>query len=139
AAQEAAPRTVFALPPADADQGQQAAQAQQGSPAGQAEAVGQAAAPGPVPVPAQGAAGNAPLDENRHDAAPHDQSADHTPPQPHPTDAPTGRRRRVAEPQPVPNGGVPAQEQGPGHAGQAQGAPAGQQPVAAGQQPVAAG
>ncbi|MFC9888246.1 response regulator [Streptomyces pilosus] len=87
AAQEAAPRTVFALPPAEADQGEET---------GQAEVVGQ-----PVPAAANGAAANggAPAGEGRHDAVPHDQADDHTPPQPHPTSAPTGRRRRaVAQP-----------------------------------------
>ncbi|BFO22866.1 hypothetical protein SHKM778_92540 [Streptomyces sp. KM77-8] len=77
AAQEAAPRTVFALPPAEADQEQQA---------------------GPA-AEAAGAAGHAGADEGRHDAVPHDQADEHTPPQPHPTSAPTGRRRRaVAQP-----------------------------------------
>lgn len=79
AAQEAAPRTVFALPPAEADQG-----AQEG--------------PVPVPLPGPAASGDA-LHDGRHEAVPHDQSDDHTPPQPHPTSAPTGRRRRaVAQP-----------------------------------------
>ncbi|RSM97494.1 PAS domain-containing protein, partial [Streptomyces sp. WAC 01420] len=94
AAQEAAPRTVFALPPAEADQA---------VPAGQAEAVGQAAQPG-----AGGAAapGDVMADHGCHDAVPHDQAGDHTPPQPHPTSAPTGRRRRVAAP-PAEAGQVP--------------------------------
>ncbi|MDT0395517.1 response regulator [Streptomyces edwardsiae] len=72
AAQEAAPRTVFALPPAEADQEQQAGPA--------AEALGHVGA-----------------DDGRHDAVSHDQADDHTPPQPHPTSAPTGRRRRAAQ------------------------------------------
>ncbi|MCQ9134720.1 PAS domain-containing protein [Streptomyces hilarionis] len=76
-------------------------------------------APGPAPVPAQapipaqagaplqtavpaavhGVAGDTATDRGRHDAVAHDQSGDHTPPQPHPTSAPTGRRRRaVAQP-----------------------------------------
>ncbi|WP_030609189.1 PAS domain-containing protein [Streptomyces fulvoviolaceus] len=90
AAQEAGPRTVFALPPADADR-----------PSDDADEAGQV----PVPVPGQAAApangllqvpGQAvPVDDGRHDAVPHDQSADHTPPQPHPANAPTGRRRRA--------------------------------------------
>ncbi|MFJ7136303.1 PAS domain-containing protein [Streptomyces fungicidicus] len=90
AAQEAAPRTVFALPPAEADQEQPAGQ--------QAEAVGHAGA-----------------DESRHDAVAHDQAEDHTPPQPHPTTAPTGRRRRAMARPAQPDGtnaqapGVPAQ------------------------------
>ncbi|MFF9200492.1 PAS domain-containing protein [Streptomyces sp. NPDC014986] len=84
AAQEAAPRTVFALPPAEADQGQQAPQTGQ---AGQAARAGGAGAV---------ASGDALVDHGRHDAVPHDQADDHTPPQPHPTSAPTGRRRRAA-------------------------------------------
>ncbi|MET4661195.1 PAS domain S-box-containing protein [Streptomyces sp. PvP037] len=90
AAQEAAPRTVFALPPAEADQEQPAGQ--------QAEAVGHAGA-----------------DESRHDAVAHDQAEDHTPPQPHPTTAPTGRRRRAVARPAQPDGtnaqapGAPAQ------------------------------
>ncbi|AYL36957.1 PAS domain-containing protein [Streptomyces fungicidicus] len=90
AAQEAAPRTVFALPPAEADQEQPAGQ--------QAEAVGHAGA-----------------DESRHDAVAHDQAEDHTPPQPHPTTAPTGRRRRAMARPAQPDGtnaqapGAPAQ------------------------------
>ncbi|MFF7641816.1 PAS domain-containing protein [Streptomyces canus] len=162
AAQEAAPRSVFALPPADADRpadgtdpagpaGLTQVQAQAPAP-GQAQVqlhvpgqvAGQGHLPGQVPVPGQGqmpgqgqlpgqipAPGHAqvpanvqvpgPLqapaapvpanglaqphpadvhgDEGRHDAVPHDQADDHTPPQPHPTTAPTGRRRRaVAQP-----------------------------------------
>ncbi|MCX5247285.1 PAS domain-containing protein [Streptomyces sp. NBC_00201] len=177
AAQEAAPRSVFALPPAEADrasEGTQGTEATQGtvpSPvpapvpvqaqaqaqaAGlvqapvQAQIPGQALVPGQVPaqgqvpgqalvpgqVPAQGqvpvpvpvesavpvqsqvpgrpqvparpqlpgqdvqeGSGDVQADDGRHDAVPHDQSGDHTPPQPHPTSAPTGRRRRaVAQP-----------------------------------------
>ncbi|MDT0403089.1 hybrid sensor histidine kinase/response regulator [Streptomyces edwardsiae] len=84
AAQEAAPRTVFALPPAEADQEQQAG-------------------------PAAEAAGHAGADDGRHDAVPHDQADDHTPPQPHPTSAPTGRRRRAVAQQAE---GTPAQAPG---------------------------
>ncbi|MFJ8466343.1 PAS domain-containing protein [Streptomyces swartbergensis] len=119
AAQEAAagPRPVFALPPAEADQ----APAGQAGPAGTAD-QGQQVAPGGVPghgqVPGQGqgavgvpgsaAVGDAAAEEGRHDAVPHDQSADHTPPQPHPTSAPTGRRRRAVAAQPAEGGGVQA-------------------------------
>ncbi|WP_406437768.1 PAS domain-containing protein [Streptomyces sp. NBC_00631] len=93
--QQAGPRPVFALPPADADRA-------------------------PEPVAAVEEAG----DEGRHDAVAHDQAEDHTPPQPHPTNAPTGRRRRAvgqpaAEHTPaVPDGSpvptVPAQAAAPG-------------------------
>ncbi|MFJ9148795.1 PAS domain-containing protein [Streptomyces sp. NPDC102270] len=139
AAQEAAPRSVFALPPADADRpadgteatgpGEVQVQAQgqiplpghisgqaQGQVPGQVPVAGPgqvpgqgqlpghmqapapvppaAPAPAPTPVPANGHG-----DDGRHDAVPHDQADDHTPPQPHPTNAPTGRRRRaVAQP-----------------------------------------
>ncbi|WP_210592188.1 PAS domain-containing protein [Streptomyces sp. GESEQ-35] len=107
AAQEAAPRAVFALPPAEADRAP-------GSPAAQA----------PVQVPAPGVSGDALMDNGRHDAVPNDQSEDHTPPQPHPANAPTGRRRRAvaqpaAEPAGTPAQGVPAQQGVPVQAGQA--------------------
>ncbi|MER5789093.1 PAS domain-containing protein [Streptomyces sp. NPDC001980] len=91
--QQAGPRPVFALPPAEADRTPE------------------------QPVHAMEAAG----DEGRHDAVAHDQAEDHTPPQPHPTNAPTGRRRRaVGQPQAentpaaaaVPT--VPAQAAAPG-------------------------
>ncbi|MEY9487623.1 PAS domain S-box-containing protein [Streptomyces calvus] len=132
AAQEAAPRTVFALPPAEADQGQQVPPAAQSGQNGQAAVPsGQQAGPTTqipqvpqVPRGAQGAqalgagqggpahglahggqgaqageggvvaSGGAPVDTGRHDAVTHDPADDHTPPQPHPTSAPTGRRRR---------------------------------------------
>ncbi|WP_406722610.1 PAS domain-containing protein [Streptomyces althioticus] len=60
---------------------------QPGAPAPQA---GAQPAPAPQGVPA--------ADAGRHDAVPVDQSEDHTPPQPHPTSAPTGRRRRAVAP-----------------------------------------
>ncbi|WP_079129022.1 PAS domain-containing protein [Streptomyces qaidamensis] len=146
AAQEAAgPRPVFALPPAEADQApapapapaQLEVPAEAGQPAadGSTGAPGVVPAQGQVPVPEQGAgaapgvaaAGDGAVEEGRHDAVPHDQSADHTPPQPHPTSAPTGRRRRaVAAPQSAEGAGA----QAPVSAGQAGPVPAG--PVPAG-------
>ncbi|GHH57289.1 hypothetical protein GCM10018775_65090 [Streptomyces umbrinus] len=92
AAQEAGPRAVFALPPAEADRSPEYAAAQQ------AEAHGQAAlAQAPVGQPAlsQAALGHAPAqaDDGRHDVASHNAGDDHTPPQPHPLQAPSGRRR----------------------------------------------
>ncbi|GAA4795368.1 hybrid sensor histidine kinase/response regulator [Streptomyces ziwulingensis] len=45
--------------------------------------------------PAAAGAGEARGHDGRHDAVPHDQADEHTPPQPHPTSAPTGRRRRA--------------------------------------------
>ncbi|MGI5368888.1 PAS domain-containing protein [Streptomyces iakyrus] len=160
AAQEAAgPRPVFALPPAEADQtpapatapapapapARQEAPAEAGQPVadGPVGAPGVVPAQGQVPVPEQGAgpvpgvaaAGDGAVEEAWHDAVPHDQSADHTPPQPHPTSAPTGRRRRaVAAPQPAERAeGAGAQV--PVSAAQAGPVPAG--PVPAG--PVPAG
>ncbi|MFF9030566.1 hybrid sensor histidine kinase/response regulator [Streptomyces iakyrus] len=160
AAQEAAgPRPVFALPPAEADQtpapatapapARQEAPAEAGQPVadGTVGAPGVVPAQGQVPVPEQGAgplpgvaaAGDGAVEEGRHDAVPHDQSADHTPPQPHPTSAPTGRRRRaVAAPQPAEGAGA----QMPVSAGQAGPVPAGSVPVgsaAAGPVPAGAG
>ncbi|MFJ4362129.1 PAS domain-containing protein [Streptomyces massasporeus] len=155
AAQEAAagPRPVFALPPAEADQtpAQAPAPAQQEAPAGQGQQVaggpgvpggpvgapvvvppqGQASVAGPgTAVPGAAAAGAGAVEEGRHDAVPHDQSADHTPPQPHPTSAPTGRRRRaVAAPQPAEATGA-AGAQVPGSAGQVGPVPPGAVPAA---------
>ncbi|MEU3895929.1 PAS domain-containing protein [Streptomyces sp. NPDC045251] len=135
AAQEAAPRQVFALPPADADrpsdavaepggaEGQVAA-APTGSAGGTTAAAAAPPAPdahgqghqqgqehgqehgqghGPLPGPA--VPSDALVDDGRHDAVPHDQADDHTPPQPHPAEAPTGRRRRAGTaPQAAPSG-----------------------------------
>ncbi|MEV7983447.1 PAS domain-containing protein [Streptomyces sp. NPDC086519] len=102
--QQTGPRPVFALPPAAADRA-------------------------PEPVAAVAQAG----DEGRHDAVAHDQAEDHTPPQPHPTNAPTGRRRRAvgqaaAENIPAAPAGtavptVPAQAAVPGQPVQPQGIP----------------
>ncbi|MFF3462155.1 PAS domain-containing protein [Streptomyces sp. NPDC002619] len=100
AAQEAGARTVFALPPADADRTPESADARTPVPA-----TGQA----PMPMPGSVAPG----DGGRHDAVAHDLAEDHTPPQPHPTNAPTGRRRRAVtrpgEAPGTPAQGVPAQ------------------------------
>lgn len=130
AAQETGPRTVFALPPAEADRGgaaQATVPAPGQPPAQQSRAV---QVPGQVglaqaQVPSQGSPGaEHPDDHGRHDAVPHGQSEDHTPPQPHPASAPTGRRRRVAAPQGEGNG-APAQAI-PAQAIPAQAQPAGQ-------------
>ncbi|MFF5883677.1 PAS domain-containing protein [Streptomyces sp. NPDC012589] len=153
AAQQAAPRTVFALPPAEGDQA--AAPAAVAAPdAPQAEVVGQIAHGGQQPpmtsAAAAAAPAAAPADGGRHDAVPLDQSGDHTPPQPHPTSAPTGRRRRVAAPPAAPEGGQAAQAVPPqGAAPQGAvppgtpvpGAPAAGQPMpaAAAPQPVPTG
>ncbi|MFE9473762.1 PAS domain-containing protein [Streptomyces griseofuscus] len=85
AAQETGARTVFALPPAAADR----------APQEEAARVPQA---GTGPVQAPPAAAPVPGEEGRHDAVPLSQAEDHTPPQPHPTTAPTGRRRRAVAP-----------------------------------------
>ncbi|MFF7793748.1 PAS domain-containing protein [Streptomyces sp. NPDC007991] len=102
---------------------------------GQMPDPGQQVAPGGVPgqgqVPDQarggvavhGSAADADgagvAEEGRHDAVPHDQSGDHTPPQPHPTSAPTGRRRRAVAAQPADGAGA----QAPGTAGAVAGSP----------------
>ncbi|MGW7238726.1 PAS domain-containing protein [Streptomyces sp. NPDC054804] len=126
--QQAGPRPVFALPPAEADR-----------------------APEPTAVAGE---------DGRHDAVAHDQAEDHTPPQPHPTNAPTGRRRRaVGQPEeaapavlptvpaqastpglPVPPGQLPPGQPGQGIPAQVA-APSGipGAPAAAGQQHVPAG
>ncbi|MGW2049246.1 PAS domain-containing protein [Streptomyces sp. NPDC001858] len=152
AAQEAGPRAVFALPPAEADRvpegsgGTSAAdQARAAGPvpaAGPIPGAGPLPGAGPIPVPAPipgpipapvppqapvpvpvptaapvpaqaqapipaqaqaqaqapgaGSAEDSAIDHGRHDAVPLDQADEHTPPQPHPTSAPTGRRRRAA-------------------------------------------
>ncbi|MCX4763336.1 PAS domain-containing protein [Streptomyces sp. NBC_01275] len=187
AAQEAGPRTVFALPPAEADRtdGPQDSAAADGtdgtntaSAAGgtavagaaggtavagghpQSAAQPQAAAvPAQAQIQAQAPSADAPMDPAHIDHAhidqahidhaqiDHDQADDHTPPQPHPTNAPTGRRRRAmgqpaevegapspevpgALPAAVPPAAVPAQAQ------DASGRPAPGQPAPAAPQPV---
>lgn len=136
AAQEAGARTVFALPPAEADRA--SGTAPQTQP--------RAGIPGQAPVP--GAAGQGAVgDEGRHDAVPLGEAADHTPPQPHPTSAPTGRRRRVVAPpqaqvadvaQDAPaEPGVPAQV--PAQVTPEQAVPVPVQPVRPGQVPQVAG
>ncbi|MGV9694211.1 PAS domain-containing protein [Streptomyces sp. NPDC003470] len=113
AAQEAAPRQVFALPPAEADRPSDDAPETTG-PAAAANAGQAAQVPGPA------VSGDALIDAGRHDAVPHDQADDHTPPQPHPTEAPTGRRRRAVAAPPAQTAqapGIPAQ------GGPVQGAP----------------
>ncbi|MFH8976444.1 PAS domain-containing protein [Streptomyces sp. NPDC017890] len=131
AAQEAAPRQVFALPPAGTDRPSDGAEPHE-DPHGESHGESHGAtetlqAPGPA------ASGGPLLDDGRHDAAPHDQADDHTPPQPHPAEAPTGRRRRAgagagpwaeeAVPLPVPGAPVPPQNPA-GPDVPAQGAPA---------------
>ncbi|GAA5209720.1 PAS domain-containing protein [Streptomyces thinghirensis] len=124
AAQEAAPRQVFALPPADVDRPSDGT----AEPHGAAGAAAPVAAPtGQVQVPGPAASGDALLDDGRHDAVPHDQSDDHTPPQPHPAEAPTGRRRRAGAAAQQPEEAVPVAAQGgrPAEGGRpAQGGPA---------------
>ncbi|MFJ8335221.1 PAS domain-containing protein [Streptomyces sp. NPDC094437] len=92
ATQEAGPRPVFALPPAAADRAPKAPPA---PPRAQPQGA-------PPHLPSQAGPEGSPVavsDDGRHDAVPLDQADDHTPPQPHPTNGPTGRRRRaVAQP-----------------------------------------
>ncbi|QNP71703.1 PAS domain-containing protein [Streptomyces roseirectus] len=91
----------------------------QGVPGQQGVVAGQAAGqlPAQVPVPPQGGPESPAEHAGRHDAVPHDQADDHTPPQPHPASAPTGRRRRAVavpqEPEPAETADVmpPAQPQ----------------------------
>ncbi|OXY93217.1 nickel transporter [Streptomyces diastatochromogenes] len=110
AAQEAGARTVFALPPAEADRSPDSADAATGE--GVAPGAGaQSQVPGQVRVSAPGVP-----DDGRHDAVPLDQAEDHTPPQPHPTNAPTGRRRRAVA---HPGEAVEAVAAAPGAPGQA--------------------
>ncbi|MEV6117570.1 PAS domain-containing protein [Streptomyces sp. NPDC052109] len=141
AAEAGGVRTVFALPPAEADRSPGSAESASGVgvPVGPGTGAVPGAAEGQPPVSVQGAglvqvpaqpplsAQGVPAGDGRHDAVPHDQAADHTPPQPHPTSAPTGRRRRAAA-QP----GDPAQTPAEGTAlapGTAQPAPAATPPA----------
>ncbi|MFE7069394.1 PAS domain-containing protein [Streptomyces sp. NPDC057620] len=113
AAQESGPRAVFALPPAEADRSPEyAAQSAEGHGHGQAAAGG-----------------------GRHDIALRDPADDHTPPQPHPVQAPSGRRRArqaageaagvsVGEVTPDAATGAPGQQPMPGHLPPAQAVPA---------------
>ncbi|QOV37213.1 PAS domain-containing protein [Streptomyces ferrugineus] len=130
--QEAGARTVFALPPAEADRAPaEGAQAPGGAePAAAAMTPAAPVAPVPVaPVPGPAAPGGVRGDEGRHDAVPHDQAEDHTPPQPHPTSAPTGRRRRAVAP-PAAAAGAPVQEvPAPAAAAAGQGVPGQDVPV----------
>ncbi|MFD8007525.1 PAS domain-containing protein, partial [Streptomyces mirabilis] len=107
AAQEEGARTVFALPPAEADRSPEYIQAEQAQQAQRAqqqllEQAGDAV--GAVAGRGQG-------DEGRHDGMLHDPADDHTPPQPHPVSAPSGVRTRQAPARPdaaaVPAQGVP--------------------------------
>ncbi|MEW2161553.1 PAS domain-containing protein [Streptomyces sp. NPDC007084] len=136
AAQETGARTVFALPPAEADRSPEYVQAEAQVQAAQAQAAQEQAAQAQalqaqaaqqaqaqVALAQQTAAGDAAghgrADESRHDATPLATDADHTPPQPHPVSGPGRRRaRQAATPvqpgQPVP----PGQSVQPGQAGQ---------------------
>ncbi|PBC62687.1 hypothetical protein BKI49_17905 [Streptomyces sp. Tue6028] len=136
ATQDAGARTVFALPPAEADRSPEYVQAEAQAQAQYAASV---------------AAGHTQADDGRHDVMAHDPADDHTPPQPHPVSAPTGRRRaRPAADRPEPTGtppqGVPAQgvpaQVAPGQAVPVPGVPAqgvpGAVPADAAGQPVPA-
>ncbi|GGY29880.1 PAS domain-containing protein [Streptomyces djakartensis] len=137
AAQEAAgPRPVFALPPAEADQAPRADQGVPGVQPGQSVQHGQGE--GAVAVPGSASPGEAVVEDGQHEAVPHDQSADHTPPQPHPTSAPTGRRRRAVAPQPAEAAGVTGVAGATGATGVAGAPAAGQQASGAAVSPGAA-
>ncbi|MEU1708495.1 PAS domain-containing protein [Streptomyces sp. NPDC005706] len=115
AAQESGARTVFALPPAEADRSPESA--------GPAPVVGQ------TPVAVAGGTD----DDGRHDAMTSDQAEDHTPPQPHPTSAPTGRRRRaVAQPGEAAQAAEPVQGPAPAADAPARAVPAQAAPAQAG-------
>ncbi|MFE5402429.1 PAS domain-containing protein [Streptomyces sp. NPDC056580] len=128
AAQDSGARTVFALPPAEADRSPGSAD----TAAGVDPVAGQAPVPGRAPIPRQAPAGGAD-DVGRHDAMSLDQAEDHTPPQPHPTGAPTGRRRRAVA-QPVETAADPVRG-----TAQATGAPARTVPAQAGHAQAAPG
>ncbi|MET7982402.1 PAS domain-containing protein [Streptomyces sp. NPDC005281] len=134
AEQETGARTVFALPPAEADRSPEYIQAEAQVQAAQAQAAqdqaaqvraAQAEAAQAAQAQVQAQVALAQQADGRHDAMRHDPDDDHTPPQPHPVSAPTGRRRarQLAEPVPAAAAGIPAQ------ALPAQGAPG--QPVPA--------
>ncbi|WP_326786845.1 hybrid sensor histidine kinase/response regulator [Streptomyces sp. NBC_00151] len=119
-AQETGARAVFALPPAEADRSPEYVRAEAQAQAAQVQAAeaqaaqvqaarAQVAQAAQDQVQAQVALAQQP--DGRHDAMRHDPDDDHTPPQPHPVSAPTGRRRarQVAEPAPEAAPGAPAQ------------------------------
>ncbi|MEU4088662.1 hybrid sensor histidine kinase/response regulator [Streptomyces aureus] len=118
AAQETGARTVFALPPAEADRSPEYVQAEAQMQAAQAQAV-QAQEAQDRAAQAQAQAAQAQVQaqvalaqqpDGRHDAMGHDPDDDHTPPQPHPVAAPTGRRRARQGTEAVPaQAGAPAQ------------------------------
>ncbi|MGQ4415528.1 PAS domain-containing protein [Streptomyces sp. SAS_269] len=117
AAQESGARTVFALPPAEADRSPESA----GTATGVGSATGRAPVVGPAPVAVAGGTD----DDGRHDAMTSHQAEDHTPPQPHPTSAPTGRRRRaVAQPGEAAQTAEPVQGAAPAADAPAQAVPA---------------
>lgn len=120
AAQETGARAVFALPPAEADRSPEYVRAEAQAQAAQVQAAeaqaaqvqaarAQVAQTAQDQVQAQVAL--AQQSDGRHDAMRHDPDDDHTPPQPHPVSAPTGRRRarQIAEPAPEAMPGAPAQ------------------------------
>ncbi|MFB0616454.1 PAS domain-containing protein [Streptomyces sp. AGS-58] len=123
-----------AVPAASGTPGTGAGQPHQPPAAGPGELPGQVQMPAQQPVSVTGIPGapGFPGEDGRHDAVPLDQSEDHTPPQPHPTSAPTGRRRRAVAPGTVPGQAVHGQS-APGQAATGQPVPAA--PVAPGQAP----
>ncbi|MFF3612333.1 PAS domain-containing protein [Streptomyces sp. NPDC002580] len=117
AAQDSGARAVFALPPAEADRSPEYVQAEAQVQAAQAQAVQEQAAQAQaaqaqVAQAAQaqvalaqqsagrGSVGHGQDHDGRHDVMAHSPEDDHTPPQPHPVSAPTGRRRarQIADP-----------------------------------------
>ncbi|QFZ75449.1 PAS domain-containing protein [Streptomyces fagopyri] len=110
AAQETGARPVFALPPADADRSPEYIQAQR---AQQAQLAQQRL------LEQGGDAGHDHGGEGRHDVMSVGRADEHTPPQPHPAAAPSGRRHAQQAPAPARPGTVapgaipPAQVQPP--------------------------
>ncbi|MGA5516987.1 PAS domain-containing protein [Streptomyces pseudogriseolus] len=85
-------------PNPQAPQAPQAPQPADAAAAQTAQPVAPSPQAGVQPLPAPAPQGVPAADAGQHDAVPVDQSEDHTPPQPHPTSAPTGRRRRAVAP-----------------------------------------
>ncbi|MFI9649698.1 PAS domain-containing protein [Streptomyces sp. NPDC052040] len=109
AAADSGARTVFALPPAAADR------------------APEQPVPAPGPADEGGHPGNRAADESRHDTAAQDTADEHTPPQPHPVAAPSGRRRARPAAPPGQSADAPdgtdATGTAPGSVSPAQGAP----------------
>ncbi|MFZ4152460.1 histidine kinase, partial [Streptomyces pseudogriseolus] len=96
--QPVGPNAQAPQPVPQAPQAPQAPQPADAAAAQAAQPVAVSPQAGVQPVPVAAPQGVPAADAGQHDAVPVDQSEDHTPPQPHPTSAPTGRRRRAVAP-----------------------------------------